>query len=193
MVRFPQRTSRVERDTTPRAGETPPPHEQPRREAATDETAAVPRPVKATPTRHTLSADKEWISGGFEFALGTQPVSELVGAALLEVDEVRALGDLLVTGLPGPRLGFRALADFFAGFVGLAVMMILPCRGQSIAFRRRAGGRPSVPPPARQLDPDRHLDQAADPHLLDAAECIEHNPIEQPSRVCSTRRARPPN
>ena len=45
------------------------------------------------------------MSGGFEFALGAQPISQLVAVALLEVDEVRPLGDLLVTGLARLRLG----------------------------------------------------------------------------------------
>jgi hypothetical protein len=44
---------------------------------------------------------------------------------------------------------------------------------------------------ARRLDPDRHLDQPADPHLLGVAEFIEHNPINRRERPSSAASAQP--
>ena len=98
----------VERDATPPAQAATLPSDPPR-QAAMRDAAAIRRWIKASSTASAQM--KRGTSGGFELALGAQPVSDLVEAALLEVDEVRALGDLVMTGLAGLRLaGAREFA-----------------------------------------------------------------------------------
>ena len=113
----------------------------------------MPRPSRAgsgRPRHETASAQiKRGTSGAFEFALGAEPVSELVGAALFEVNEVRPLGDLVVSALAGLRLGRSRVRSVTGGLVGLAAMMVLPCsrstRWVQAASRRLA----AVPRAAR--------------------------------------------
>ena len=172
------------------------PHDKPR--------CATPRPcrrwIKASSTASAQM--KRGTSGGFELALGAQPVSDLVEAASFEVDEARALGDLVMTGLAGLRLRrsrVRSLTGALCGIGGhddssLVKVNPLGSGGQPAAgllyrgqrgFRSRqrssthvdAGrlgddrdqltgrGRATRARLARRLDPDRQLDQAADPAI----------------------------
>lgn len=70
-------------------------------------------------TRQRLRRSSEGRQAPFEFALGAQPVSELVGAALFEVNDVRALGDLVVSGLAGLRLGRSRVRSVTGGPCGI--------------------------------------------------------------------------
>lgn len=81
--------------------------------------AAIRRWIKASSTASAQM--KRGASGGFELALGAQPGSELVEAALFEVDEARALADLAMTGLAGLRLRrsrVRSLTGALCGIGG---------------------------------------------------------------------------
>ena len=91
------------------------PHDQPR--------CATPRPSGAGSRRarhEPASAQmKRGTSGRFELALAAQPVSDLVEAALFEVDEARALGDLVMTGLAGRRLGLSRVRSLTGALCGI--------------------------------------------------------------------------
>ena len=90
----------------------------PPRQAAMRDATAIRRWIKASPTASAQM--KRGTPGGFELALGAQPVSDLVEAAPFEVDEARALGDLVVTGL-GLRLRrsrVRSLTGALCGIGG---------------------------------------------------------------------------
>ena len=108
----------VERDATPPAQAATLPSDPPR-QAAMRDAAAIRRWIKASSTASAQM--KRGTSGGFELALGAQPVSDLVEAALFEVDEARALGDLVMTGLAGLRLRrsrVRSLTGALCGIGG---------------------------------------------------------------------------
>jgi len=58
------------------------------------------------------------VSGRHQLTLRAQPVSELIGSALFEVDEVSTLGDLALIELAAPRLGLARAGGLAGG--GLA-------------------------------------------------------------------------
>ena len=112
-VPFPELVCWVERDATPSPAQAATLPSDPSRQAAMRDAAAIRRWIKASST--ACAQMKRGASGGFELALGAQPVSDLVEAALFEVDEARALGDLVDDrGWLGFALGAREFARLLA-------------------------------------------------------------------------------